>query len=324
MNKKLLLIASFSGALSYAAENSFPVSIFSSANGKPQEDRASRDWVHNKLFVGVYDGHCGSKTADLLSRELHEQFKQYAGFQPVEEALETAVCEVDCQARQNYDDGSTAVAAYIEDNFIHVINIGDSRLIMEYNGAVGFATQDHTFENPEERTRVMQKKAMPYRFVDATTKKMMQYNPWRVNGLVPLRTIGDKFAKGDDYREKIVKGIGLGMHDFVCQIYKEGVDEEMYTIAGDFTIKPQGDQITADPDYMRRFLTEENRWLILATDGLTDVFSNHEIVRYVVENSDKGVSRDEIAESLVKEAINRKSGDNITVMICDLLQLRKR
>lgn len=327
MSKKLVLISCLGIVSLYAAESAFPIGISSIANGKIQEDRIKAVLIKGQLFLGMYDGHGGliePQTVDLLCEDLHKKFEEHLSSLSIKKAFKKAVDEVDSIARQQYHGGSTAVAAYIRDNYIHVFNIGDSCLIVEKNGIVGFATEGHTFKNAKERTRVLQEEGIFFRFVNRTTKEVVRNNPWRINGLVPVRIIGDKWHKGDLNSNTTYESRGSGEHKLVYQIYKEDTDEKMYDVVKELTITPKKGQVIADPECTKLCLTQENRWIILATDGLTDVISNDEIVQYVVQQDQKGMLPSAIAEFLTQQAIQRGSRDNITVMICDLLQLKKR
>lgn len=93
---------------------------------------------------------------------------------------------------------------------------------------------------------------------------------------------------------------------------------------GDLSLKEKK-YITAEPETLTFDLTEHQpQFLILASDGLWDTFSNEDAVRHVkdfIANSlKKGIiSPDDIAyqasKSLVYEAYKRLSLDNITVII---------
>ena len=81
---------------------------------------------------------------------------------------------------------------------------------------------------------------------------------------------------------------------------------------GDFPLKTKN-FITAEPDikiFDLRIL--KARFIILASDGLWDVFSNEEAAAYV---SSRLAEKHHGAKSLVIEAYKRGSVDNITVMV---------
>ncbi|XP_076454421.1 protein phosphatase 1L-like [Babylonia areolata] len=84
---------------------------------------------------------------------------------------------------------------------------------------------------------------------------------------------------------------------------------------GDLPLKEKR-LIIADPDILTFDLTQlEPRFMILATDGLWDYFSNEEAAAFV---SDRLSEPHFGAKSLVLQAYYRGSLDNITVMVVDL------
>ena len=81
---------------------------------------------------------------------------------------------------------------------------------------------------------------------------------------------------------------------------------------GDYPLKDRK-FVVADPDIQTFDLTEvKPQFLILATDGLWDAFSNEEAVMYVKERLDEPHFG---AKSIVLQAYYRGSLDNITVMV---------
>lgn len=66
-------------------------------------------------------------------------------------------------------------------------------------------------------------------------------------------------------------------------------------------------------------MRKEDRYIILASDGLWDVMSSQDVVDYVLTQSkDPKTTPGLLASNLVKEALTRRSGDNITVLVVDL------
>ncbi len=62
----------------------------------------------------------------------------------------------------------------------------------------------------------------------------------------------------------------------------------------------------------------QHRYIILGCDGLWDKLSHDECAEFVHELREAGYSVQECAEWLVKEADDRISRDNITVVVVDL------
>ena len=81
---------------------------------------------------------------------------------------------------------------------------------------------------------------------------------------------------------------------------------------GDFPLKEKN-LVIAEPDILTFDLSDvEPKFMILATDGLWDAFSNEEAVSFIKERLDEPHYG---AKSIVLQAYYRGSLDNITVMV---------
>jgi integrin-linked kinase-associated serine/threonine phosphatase 2C len=79
--------------------------------------------------------------------------------------------------------------------------------------------------------------------------------------------------------------------------------------------KTQGDLVTVEP-YTRSYqFGDAHRFLLVACDGLFDVFSYEEVVAFAQRKFDAGVKPNELAESLVDEALRLGSLDNVTCIV---------
>jgi protein phosphatase 2C family protein 2/3 len=76
-----------------------------------------------------------------------------------------------------------------------------------------------------------------------------------------------------------------------------------------------GGPLSAEPELMSRKLTEEDEFLIIGCDGIWDVFRSQNAVdfarRRLQEHNDPGLC----CKDLVDEALKRKSGDNLAVVV---------
>ncbi|GMH38468.1 hypothetical protein BSKO_06352 [Bryopsis sp. KO-2023] len=166
----------------------------------------------NLCFMGIYDGHEGSRASQLLTNQLHEKFaaslakipRPY-GKEDVRVALKNALSAVDkdfleSAAELDWMDGSTAVVAIVfENEELMFGNVGNSRglvcrkassctelrkMAMTENleSLVSLKTEDHTPNQPDERNRV----------VESGNSVEKVRGKWRLNGELELsRAIGD-------------------------------------------------------------------------------------------------------------------------------------
>jgi serine/threonine protein phosphatase PrpC len=89
-------------------------------------------------------------------------------------------------------------------------------------------------------------------------------------------------------------------------------------VIGDLHYKG-GNVVVCNPDIYKRDILQENEFIILASDGLWDVITNHDAVKFVNELLQKEIySLRHIAKKLVNYALLSGSMDNITVIICSL------
>uniref|UniRef100_M4B5V9 PPM-type phosphatase domain-containing protein n=1 Tax=Hyaloperonospora arabidopsidis (strain Emoy2) TaxID=559515 RepID=M4B5V9_HYAAE len=80
---------------------------------------------------------------------------------------------------------------------------------------------------------------------------------------------------------------------------------------GDRMLKPL---VVAEPEVKELTRTEEDQYLVLASDGVWDTVSNDEVAQLVLKYEDPQTA----AQHLMEEAYARGSMDNICVMVIDL------
>ena len=80
---------------------------------------------------------------------------------------------------------------------------------------------------------------------------------------------------------------------------------------GDVGLKPY---VTAEPEVMEKEIGPDDKYLVLASDGLWDVMSNEDVAKFLMNVS----SFTDVAKELCYEATLLGSLDNITVVVVDL------
>jgi protein phosphatase 1L len=76
--------------------------------------------------------------------------------------------------------------------------------------------------------------------------------------------------------------------------------------------------IRADPDLVSREITAEDSFVVLASDGLWDVYRNAEVAEICSAMSNQGCKLQRIVDHLVQNAIMKGSMDNVTCVIVRL------
>ncbi len=74
--------------------------------------------------------------------------------------------------------------------------------------------------------------------------------------------------------------------------------------------------VTCEPDIETRLLTEDDDYLVLASDGVWDVLSNEDVAKIVRAGVTRGFLH--VAKQLCGEAILSGSSDNVTALVVDL------
>ncbi len=62
----------------------------------------------------------------------------------------------------------------------------------------------------------------------------------------------------------------------------------------------------------------DEEFLLLSCDGLYDVMDYSDVAEHLDDSMKKGLKLGQLAASLVSEGVNRKSTDDITVMLVNL------
>eukprot|EP00884_Botryococcus_braunii_P014428 jgi/Botrbrau1/22987/Bobra.0030s0052.2 len=266
--------------------------------GVPLEDGVLR------TFAGLYDGHNGIKAADHANARLHMALAQEAavrsctgdgvgGADFVEEgAMGTALRRVfhvvdqeilDRARAEGGRDGATALVVLRVGSALFTAHAGDSRAVLCRNRIAIRLTQDHKPNLPKERQRV-----------EAAGGRVDFQRCWRV----------------------------------ICEPRngRPGSGLAVSRSFGDLDFKEPDRFVECEPDIGRHRLGPEDSFVILASDGLWDVMDDQtacNIAQDAIASAalEEGSNRpsDALAraagESLMMQALQRSSTDNVTVVV---------
>lgn len=180
----------------------------------------------------------------------------------------------------NPQHGSTATTALVLGDRIYCANVGDSRTMMCRNFCPVALSRDHKPSREDEAQRVRDAGG----FV---------INSRVMGELAVSRAFGDNEFK---------KGIQNMIGD------EADGDEEL----------PNADAplIIAEPEIQVTSFTRDDQFMLLACDGLFDVFSEQDVVDFVRSNMAEHGDAQECCKNLTFEAIrNRNSRDNVSVIL---------
>ena len=294
------LVSEATGPLKYMEDrhiclNADPFTVYKLGVGSEElaaveKDPDKENSVYEALY-GVVDGHGGELVAECLFIDFPRLLVQHPLFnKDIKQAILATCAEVDRRyVQQSYAslDQSGAVATFvlIRNNRMWCASVGDCRAVLSTSEGFAIAlTHDHTLANSSERARV-----------ERTDAKISRE---RIFGdLVVTRSFGD--ARHKPLTCKQVTG-----------------EPEFADAACDY--------IVAVPEITTRLIQPSDEFVIIASDGLWDVFPSQSAVDYVrrqftsAQRTDKTIRTEDVAlatKKLIKEAQRRGSRDNCTVTI---------
>lgn len=232
------------------------------------------------LYLGVFDGHSGKKTAEYTSWNLPKELvTSFASITGAHAAIENAFMNTDEKWRRasqddHRDSGSCAnICLIFPDRYI-CANVGDTRCVLGRGGGAVPLSFDHKPHLPEERKRI--EAAGSFVGIDFNGGKEIS----RVRGLLAVSR-----AFGDFYFKK----------------------------SADKAAKDQA--VTAFPEITELKRGASDKFIILACDGVWDVITSAEAVDYVYDCIGAEDTASEAAEALVNRALAKGSTDNVSCII---------
>jgi len=283
------------------------------------------------LFAAVYDGHGGVLVANILQEKLHRALAAHTDFpENLEKAIHDTCLEIDrsflCKAAMYLEEkqkridagdarqslmrtksdrredqsiereyqvaGSTAVMALLtvtadtpRKRILTTAWVGDSRAVLSRNGDTIVLSNDHKPTRPDEKERV--------RKANGTVNRKGQVN----NTLAVSRSFGDIMHAGHELSTLTsMKPAGSSPND--DEILSSGI-------------------IIPVPEFTKTTLTEEDEFVVLASDGIFDVLSNQQVVDIVRVELSQHQDVQLATEALVSQA-SRRSVDNISAVVVAL------
>ncbi|KAJ4806270.1 Protein phosphatase 2C [Rhynchospora pubera] len=246
-------------------------------------------------FIGVYDGHGGPETACYINDHLFNNLKRFASEQ------NTMSAEVLRKAYQATEDGffsvvraewpvkpqiaavgSCCLVGVIAGGTLYVANVGDSRAVLgrlvkatgevlalqlsaEHNVGIESVRKELQSMHPEDEQIVV-----------------LRHNVWRVKGLIQVcRSIGDVYLKKPEFnREPLYTKFRLR------ETFKKPI-------------------LSSEPAITVQSLQPHDQFLIFASDGLWEHFSNQDAVD-IVQNGPRNGSARRLVKTAMQEAAKKR------------------
>jgi serine/threonine protein phosphatase PrpC len=178
------------------------------------EDRWAVQATPYGLYVAVYDGHGGSRVADLAAAQLHLAVlrARQAGLDPAG-ALRRAFGELEA-ATADAECGSTVAALLLTGESLTTAHVGDSRVVRIGPIGAESLTRDHRIDAPDERARVLRMGA----------RLDPPYVVRGDHGLMMTRSLGDRwFRQVGVIAEPEIGSHAIGADDVALVAATDGV-----------------------------------------------------------------------------------------------------
>ncbi len=259
-------------------------------------------------LFGVFDGHGGYRAAQTCKDELLQRIATDPALPLAPEtAIRNAFFRVDADfsawARlEKHSDGSTAIVAVLQDGQITIGNAGDSRAILIKKtpetspraGVSGAGTQSPQLTMPSSAANSTNRQSA-YQ-VDVLPLSS-DHKPNRPDEESRIKKLGGKVTHWGRWRVQGVLAVSRAIGDVALQPY--------------VTCEPEITSHSVNP--------EEDLFLVLASDGVWDVMSNHEAGVTVMQAA-MTKRWEDVARELCLHAKALGSQDNVTAQVIDLTQ----
>lgn len=276
---------------------------------------AAQKWAlrPNLTVFGVFDGHGGPYAAEFCSKRFGSILSNILATPSADMGPALARCFEQCDQefidihRTRFRAGTTALAAAWDADKcqLTVANCGDCRAVLCRDDKAFPITVDHRLENEEEKERVRAAGGVVGRdSIETSTRNVARGEaaPLRVysmsgsGGLAVSRSIGDAFLKNVPGKPPV------GSSSLVI------ATPDVFHIP----VRLPRAEDSSSPNQQWK---QCDRFVILATDGVWDVFTDQEACEIVIASLAAGCGPTAAASSLVDAAYDRGSQDNISVSL---------
>lgn len=245
-----------------------------------------RDWY----FFAIYDGHGGKEGSKLAAEKLHQYLLMNLDGGTPTEALEAAFKATDSAIEFETRAGATAIVAFFEGGKLWVAGAGDARAVILREDGVERLSHDHKPNDEFERKRIEKLGGRVSR-----------------SELYELKGKREKVDENDEKRKAQLEELGA-----------EFIQKDVYRIGSYALSRALGDRenkmVIPDPEIKGIEIRPGDKRLILACDGIWDVITDEMAADLIRNEPDP----QKAAEILKAAALDRGSGDNLSVMVINL------
>jgi len=222
------------------------------------------------------------ESIELISNAIQESFKTF------DEILYNNQCD---------DSGTTVNLIAVNKNYIICGNVGDTVALVIMNGEYKLLSREHNtklFNSSESLTPEQQE------WITSETTRITN-----AGGFISVKSV---YCRGGDVCGLLNVTRALG--DFEGKVKYGKTQGDVYDKTKDYPISTQADVIIHNR-------SDNDKWLVQFTDGVTDGISIEKLVDLINQNSNK--SLEEIITICINEAF-LESNDNISLRLINLCE----
>ncbi|PKI64157.1 protein phosphatase 2C 57 [Punica granatum] len=267
------------------------------------------DGLEGFTFAAVFDGHGGFSAVNFLRDELFKEcvlslqgglLLSKKDISAIREALRKAFVKADSklltwlEAMPEEDEsGSTATVMFLGNDSLIISHVGDSCVVLSRSGKAEVLTDPH---RPYGSNKISLNEI----------RRIREAGGWVVNGRI-CGDISVSRAFGD-IRYKTKKN----------EMLKKGVEEGRWSEKFVSRIQFNDDLVIASPEVYNVALSSDTEFVVLASDGLWDYMNSSEAIDLVRNQLRQHGDVQLATEALAQAALDRRSQDNVSIVIADL------
>ncbi|KAG5274447.1 hypothetical protein AALO_G00136410 [Alosa alosa] len=166
--------------------------------------------------------------------------------------------------------GCTACVALVDGDDLHIANLGDSRAVLGVQGADGSwsaftITNDHNAQNPDEMQRVLSEHPnLERKTVVKHDRLLGVLLPFRAFGDIKFKWSSELLSRMAEARPEVLSG-----------------NEFTKMVPSNYHTPPY---LSAEPEVTHHKLRPQDKFLILATDGLWELMHRQTVVQVIGEH----------------------------------------
>ncbi|KAK4795689.1 hypothetical protein SAY86_028015 [Trapa natans] len=266
------------------------------------------DGLDGFSFAAVFDGHGGFSSVELLRDELFKEcVKSLQGglllrekeINTIRDALQEAFANADAKLLNRLEmtpedeSGSTVTVLLLADDLLFISHVGDSSAVLSRSGKAEVLTDPH---RPYGSSKISLNEI----------RRIREAGGWVVNGRI-CGDISVSRAFGD-IRYKTKKN----------EMLKKGVEEGRWSEKFVSRVRFNNDLVIASPEVYSITLSSDAEFVVLASDGLWDYMNSSEAIDLVRNQLRQHGDVQLATEALAQAALDRRSQDNVSIVIADL------